>query len=791
MTMIRRFSLLGGKAGFARRVTSILLMAVVAVGVCAAQTNPSVFGTDPSSIAAGSGTFSLVVNGSNFQAGAVVSWNGTFLQTNFQNSAQILATVPSNLIATAGFATIFVTNLNGLRSNGVGFTIVSSPVTITTVSLPAGGVGATYAASLAATGGVPPYTWSATSVLPAGLALNANGSITGTPTTSGIYNVAVRVVDAQQNSAAQSFTLTITGSGVSIVTPSTLPSGSTGQPYTQTLTVTGGTGPYTWSSATGLPGGLSLNPATGVIAGTPTAAGTFTFTVQVTDANRLTGTQNFTLIINSSPLTITTVPPLFSGIVGTAYSQTFSASGGTLPYQWTILSGNAGGLTLDPNSGTLQGTPQSAGAFTFTVQVSDARRAAVSQSFSVTIAAPALTIVTAASLPSGAVGVSYTQQFSVVGGTAPYTWSLVSGSVPGLAFDASRVTLSGTPTTPGSFTFTLQSRDAAGLSASRAFALTISPAQLSIASPTQLPDGTLGASYTYQMTAAGGIPPYTWSANGLPDGLSIDPNTGVIAGVVNAAGPPPFAVRVIDSARTSATNQFRINVALPTVPSIALSGLPSTVLPAQQFGLQLALGSTFPVAISGQAILSFAPEVGGTDGTIQFSTGGTTASFTIPAGSTTATFPAPLAVQTGTVAGTITVSLRLNAGGQDVTPSPPPAISAHIDQAAPVIQSATVTRSGSGLTIQVTGFSTAREVTQATFTFNAASGQTLQSTASQITIAVDTLFGSWFQNAANSAYGSQFVLMQPFSIQGDPNAVLPQTVTLTNRRGTVTASITP
>ena len=88
------------------------------------------------------------------------------------------------------------------------------------------------------------------------------------------------------------------------------------------------------------------------------------------------------------------------------------------------------------------------------------------------------------------------------------------------------------------------------------------------------------------------------------------------------------------------------------------------------------------------------------------------------------------------------------------------------------------------------GEQSAREVTQASFTFSAATGQTLQPAASQIAVAVDTLFGSWFQNTANNAYGSQFVFTQPFSVQGDVNAVTPQTVTLTNRRGTVTAPIT-
>jgi hypothetical protein len=332
----------------------------------------------------------------------------------------------------------------------------------------------------------------------------------------------------------------------------------------------------------------------------------------------------------------------------------------------------------------------------------------------------------------------------------------------------------------------LQARDSAGVTTTRSFTVTMNPAPLTITTETQLPDGTLGEMYSCQIVASGGVAPYTWSATGLPAGLGIDAATGMISGMLSSPDPAAFAVRVIDSARVSTTAQFRINVALPRVPRVTVSGLPSTVGPAQQFALQIAIDAPFPAALTGQAILTFSPEVGGGDGTLQFATGGTTATFTIPAGSTTASVPA-LAIQTGTVAGQIGISLRLQAGGLDVTPTPAPSASAHVDQAAPVIQNAAVTRSGSALTIQITGYSTAREVTQAVFTFSAASGQTLQS--SQITIPVDTLFGNWYQNPGSTAYGSQFSFSQPFTIQGDANAVIPQSVTLVNRRGGNTATV--
>ena len=510
--------------------------------------------------------------------------------------------------------------------------------------------------------------------------------------------------------------------------------------------------------------------------------------IQVTDSAQHAVTGIFSLTINPAPLTITTVSPLFTGIVGTLYVQTFSASGGVPPYRWSIVTGNTGDLKLDPVSGSLQGTPQATGTLSFTIRVTDNAGKQVSQAFTITINPPSLAITTSASLPDGAVGTAYSQKFAAVGGTPPYTWSLTQGSVPGLAFSASQTTLSGTPTTAGTYTFTLQAADSGGLTATRAFSITIAPAALTITSATQLPDANLGAPYSFHLAASGGVPPYTWSANGLPAGLSLDAGSGLISGVINAAGALSFAILVVDSARVSKSGLFHLNVSLPALPSIQIAGLPTNADPAQQFGLQISLGSAFPVALSGQAILTFTPDSGNGDGTVQFAGGGTTSTFTVAAGSTAATSTPSLALQTGTVAGTITVSLRLQAGGLDVTPSPAPAATTHITRAAPVIQTATLTRNSGGFNIVITGFSTAREVTQAVYSFTAAAGQTLQT--SQATIPLDTLFGTWYQDAANTVYGSQFVLTQPFSIQGDANSVIPQTVTLTNRVGSVTANIT-
>jgi hypothetical protein len=574
---------------------------------------------------------------------------------------------------------------------------------------------------------------------------------------------------------------------LSITTTSPLPAATVGVDYKVTFAASGGSSQsYQWAGQ-GLPANLKLDAITGVLSGQPASPGVFdNISIQVTDSAQHVATRTFSLTVNPAPLTITTVAPLFTGTVGTLYTQTFSAAGGVQPYRWVILSGNTGDLKLVGNA--LTGTPQTTGTLSFTIQVTDNAGSQVSQAFTITVNPPSLSITTSASLPNGSVGASYTQKFGAVGGTPPYTWSFTGDPIPGLTFSASQVTLSGVPTTPGTFGFTLQVSDSAGLIATRTFSLVIAPAALTITSATQLPDANLGAPYSYHLTASGGVPPYVWSANGLPAGLSLDASSGLISGVINAAGALSFTVRVIDSAQTSALNLFHLNVSLPSLPSVQITGLPNNANPAQQFGLQVSLGAAFPVALSGQAILTFSPDAGGGDGTIQFAGGGATSNFTVAAGSTDATFTSPLALQTGTVAGTITVSLRLQAGGVDVTPSPAPTATTHIDRAAPVIQSARVIRNSGGFNIEIVGFSTAREVTQAAYSFTASQNQTLQ--VSQVTIPLDTLFGNWYQDAANTAYGSQFVLTQPFSIQGDANAVIPQTVTLTNRLGTVTANVT-
>jgi 6-phosphogluconolactonase (cycloisomerase 2 family) len=175
---------------------------------------------------------------------------------------------------------------------------------------------------------------------------------------------------------------------LSITTASPLPNGTVGSGYSQTLAATGGTPPYGWSVTAGtLPAGLTLSSG-GVLSGTPTASGTSNFTVQAADSGTQTTTKGFALTINGGappPLSITTASPLPNGTVGTAYSQTLAATGGTPPYAWTVVSGTPpAGLTLS-TGGVLSGTPTGSGTSNFTVQAADSGTQTATKGFALTI----------------------------------------------------------------------------------------------------------------------------------------------------------------------------------------------------------------------------------------------------------------------------------------------------------------------------------------------------------------------------------------------------------------------
>ncbi len=192
-------------------------------------------------------------------------------------------------------------NNTGTQALSISIVAAAQPPTVTTTSLSAGTVSSAYSATVSASGGTTPYTWSITAgALPAGLSLTASsGVISGTPTAAGNSSFTVQVKDAKNNTGTQALSISIVAAAQPpTVTTTSLSAGTASSAYSATVSASGGTTPYTWSITAGaLPAGLSLTASSGVISGTPTAAGNSSFTVQVKDAKNNTGTQALSISI--------------------------------------------------------------------------------------------------------------------------------------------------------------------------------------------------------------------------------------------------------------------------------------------------------------------------------------------------------------------------------------------------------------------------------------------------------------------------------------------------------------
>jgi hypothetical protein len=261
------------------------------------------------------------------------------------------------------------------------------------------------------------------------------------------------------------------------VNPATLPNGTVGTAYNQTVSGSGGTAPYTFAVTSGaLPTGLVLNAATGAITGTPTTVGTFNFTITASDINGCPGSRAYSIVIAAAACPVITLSPatLPAGTVGAAYSTTITASGGTAPYTFAITSGALPpGLSFaqtSPTTAAITGTnPTTPGLFSFTIRATDALACPGSRAYSIAIACPVITL-SPATLPPITTGIPFSQTISATGGTSPYTFSVATGALPlGLSLNAATGAITGTPTTGNVFSFTIQARDANGCLGSLAY----------------------------------------------------------------------------------------------------------------------------------------------------------------------------------------------------------------------------------------------------------------------------------------------------------------------------------
>jgi large repetitive protein len=269
---------------------------------------------------------------------------GTINQTSTTTATY---TAP-NAVTTATTAKIIVTSVDFPQKFATVTINVVPPPTITTTTLATAPLNAAYSATVTATGGLLPLSWSISAgALPTGLSLAPSTTdtvqLTGKPTVAGTYTFTITVTDAAGFSSSEQFTLAV--SSLSITTTSPLPPGTVGTVYDSPglqFSATGGNPPYTWSVASGssLPAGLTLDPTTGLLSGTPTAAGTYNFGITATDMSSppVPVTVNFTLVVSG--------PQNLMGLNG-SYAFEFRGynSTGFVAFAGTFTANGIGGIT--------------------------------------------------------------------------------------------------------------------------------------------------------------------------------------------------------------------------------------------------------------------------------------------------------------------------------------------------------------------------------------------------------------------------------------------------------------
>ncbi|WP_193556118.1 S-layer homology domain-containing protein, partial [Paenibacillus ginsengarvi] len=302
-------------------------------------------------------------------------------------------------------------NIQAVPAAGIVKTSGLAPLKFGTASLPNGKVGATYApVMIESSGGVGKRIYSLVSgALPVGMAFSSSGIFSGAPTVAGSYTFTVRVTDDQPANANQSFTVVIEPPDPLKFGTTSLPNGKVGAAYTPvTIESFGGIGKRTYSLVSGaLPVGMALT-SSGVFSGAPTVAGSYTFTLRVTDDQPANANQSFTVVIEPpEPLKFGTTS-LPNGKVGAAYTPvTIESFGGFGKHTYSLVSGALPvGMALT-SSGSFSGSPTVAGSYTFTVRVTDDQPATANQSFTVVIEPPEPLKFGTTSLPSGKVGVTY------------------------------------------------------------------------------------------------------------------------------------------------------------------------------------------------------------------------------------------------------------------------------------------------------------------------------------------------------------------------------------------------
>jgi prepilin-type N-terminal cleavage/methylation domain-containing protein len=407
---------------------------------------------------------------------------------------------------------------------------------------------------MASDGGALPVIWTAVG-LPTGLTITPSGLISGTPTTVGTYTVTVGATDAFSLTGTAAFTWVI--SALPVVTNPGPVTTAGGVPSLMALTVVGGTSPMAWTATapggwgvTGLPPGLTLDTATGLIGGTPSKAGSFPVTVTVTDNTAQKAATTFTWTVPA--LTLQTPAAQAAETTSTNTALQVVAAGGVLPYTWSTVA-LPPGLTIN-SAGLVTGSPTTVGTYATKVTVTDASGVALTTtaiSWKITAGPKLAGLTTPRTNPVGTALAAINPTASL--GNGVYTWT-ASGLPPGVVISSTTGQITGTPTAGTYYLTTVTVTDTTGANAKYTFEWNVpNPAALQITFPlTGNFTLALNGALSVASTATGGSLPYTWSSVNMPPGLVVS-STGVISGKPTVKGTYTTYLTVKDNINRVAT----------------------------------------------------------------------------------------------------------------------------------------------------------------------------------------------------------------------------------------------
>jgi uncharacterized protein (TIGR03437 family) len=327
------------------------------------------------------------------------------------------------------------------------------------------------------------------------------------------------------------------------------------------LVAKGGAGVYNWAITSGaLPSGLSLNGSTGAIVGQPTTAGNWNFSVVATDTSGVASPAQKLILVVFPPIAVGATQTV-NNTVGAAVNYPLVITGGMPPVKCAVTGNPPPGLSYNGFC-AVTGTPASGGNFNFAVTGTDANNNSTGAVTVTTAVNPTTVGILNSQSNNGTVGTAYNWRIFAQHGTAPYVFSVSSGSLPkGLRISSSgsQGFVTGTPTATGSTSFSLVARDNAGnVSAPVTYTITINSAPF--ITQTFLPSFATASAYYASVGPSGGTAPLWCSVAGaLPPGFVLDAASCRIYGTTAATGSFPIVVTVWDSSGANASAPFTLS----------------------------------------------------------------------------------------------------------------------------------------------------------------------------------------------------------------------------------------